>query len=214
MLCRTRGWLKGLVLAAVVLLSAPAQASIIYVDDDPTLDPAATFRLTELSNLTSVASKPRARQQTPVARQAAEKVELFIESTDISRDCTPPDVAITINILTDDFGDETSWQVVNHDTGTAICAVPEYTYDSNTLYEEECCVDPNGCYDFIIYDVYGDGICCECGFAITKSTTMTCWSVRAEASARQRPWDSLAVAGLRRLCGGAGTERKGYAAWW
>jgi hypothetical protein len=74
---------------------------------------------------------------------------------------TCPEATIEILIQTDDYGDETTWEVVDLSNGTVIANGGPY--DNNTLYTEEVCVPYGGCYEFIIYDDYGDGICCDYG---------------------------------------------------
>ncbi len=73
-----------------------------------------------------------------------------------------PEATIDVLILTDDFPGETTWEVVEHDTGIVWGAGGPYI-DANTLHTEEVCVPYFGCHDFIIYDSYGDGICCAYG---------------------------------------------------
>ncbi|MCO6487981.1 MAG: T9SS type A sorting domain-containing protein [Phaeodactylibacter sp.] len=68
----------------------------------------------------------------------------------------------TLTIVLDNYPEETSWEV--RDAGNNIVASGG-TYganpDGSTVVEELCL--PDGCYDFIIYDSYGDGICCAYG---------------------------------------------------
>lgn len=71
-----------------------------------------------------------------------------------------PDAAIQINILTDNYGSETTWELVEQGVGVVASGGP---YDNATLYEIEVCVSAASCYDFTIYDAYGDGICCSYG---------------------------------------------------
>lgn len=73
-----------------------------------------------------------------------------------TRDC--PDATIEIQILTDGYGDETSWEVYDYGTASVIASGPATAYADDTLYIEEVCVDSTGCYKFTIYDAYGDGI--------------------------------------------------------
>jgi hypothetical protein len=65
-----------------------------------------------------------------------------------------------ITILTDDYGDETSWDVKNSD-GTVIDSGSGYS--NATTYEVSVPVPSSGCYTFTIYDSFGDGICCGWG---------------------------------------------------
>ncbi len=73
-----------------------------------------------------------------------------------------PDSAITIVLMTDDYPGETSWEVIERDTGTAIASSPP-DLEPARLYSWDVCVDSTSCYDFTIYDSFGDGICCDYG---------------------------------------------------
>lgn len=69
--------------------------------------------------------------------------------------------SITVEIMTDNFPAETSWEIFQQ--GVGIIATGGGYSNSNSLYIEQICVEPGGCYDFTIYDTYGDGICCTYG---------------------------------------------------
>lgn len=82
-------------------------------------------------------------------------------------DCAPCSTACTeneiiINITLDNYPEETSWSLVNASGGTVASGG---TYgnqaDGSTVTITECIAD--GCYDFVINDAYGDGICCSYG---------------------------------------------------
>lgn len=66
----------------------------------------------------------------------------------------------TVEITTDDYGFETSWEIVDQGSGAVVASGNSYA--NNTSYSIPVCI-PNGCYDFIIYDSFGDGICCTYG---------------------------------------------------
>jgi len=74
--------------------------------------------------------------------------------------CNDNEVVVTINL--DNYPEETSWQITN--SGGVIVALGG-TYgsqpDGSTVQVTECL--PDGCYDFTIFDSYGDGICCAYG---------------------------------------------------
>jgi hypothetical protein len=74
--------------------------------------------------------------------------------------CGCADATITIEILTDNYGSETSWDLVQLGVGVIASGSG---YASDTFYTEDVCVDSAGCYEFTIYDAYGDGICCSYG---------------------------------------------------
>lgn len=69
-------------------------------------------------------------------------------------------VNISVNILTDNYPGETSWSIFD-DSGNEIITGGGYTQQA-TNYSDVICV-PYGCLDFVIYDSYGDGICCGYG---------------------------------------------------
>lgn len=74
-----------------------------------------------------------------------------------------PEDEMTINIFTDDYPEETTWEVIDQATGLPIASGGPLA-NAQTLYTWIVCVDSDGCYDFIIYDAYGDGICCAYGY--------------------------------------------------
>lgn len=69
---------------------------------------------------------------------------------------------VVLNILTDEFPEETSWELTDQSTGNVITSGGGYGQEF-TLYTEELCLDPDGCYVFTMFDTYGDGICCGFG---------------------------------------------------
>ena len=64
--------------------------------------------------------------------------------------------AITIAILTDGWPDETSWELLD-EQGNEIASGGPYSQQT-TLITQEVCVNPDSCYAFTIFDIYGDGI--------------------------------------------------------
>ena len=72
-----------------------------------------------------------------------------------------PDGIILIEILTDDFGSETTWELVDAISGTPVANGGPYA--NNTLQVIPVCVTSGITYNFIIYDSFGDGICCTWG---------------------------------------------------
>jgi hypothetical protein len=67
---------------------------------------------------------------------------------------------LLIRILTDNWASETTWDLYEQGGGLIASGDPD---DNNTLYEWEILVEPDKCYDFTIYDSFGDGICCAYG---------------------------------------------------
>ncbi len=75
--------------------------------------------------------------------------------------CTAPDATITIDILADNYPGETTWTLVERGFGVVASGGPYLTPD--TLYSTDVAVCSDRCYDFTIFDSYGDGICCGYG---------------------------------------------------
>jgi len=70
-------------------------------------------------------------------------------------------VAVFFNVNTDNYAGETTWEVADSN-GTILFSGGPYA-ENETLFTEEWCLDPAGCYSFTIFDSYGDGICCGYG---------------------------------------------------
>ena len=74
--------------------------------------------------------------------------------------CTLGKKQVSITIVTDNYGSETSWTLKNN-LGQTIATSP--TYISNDSVVTNVCVDTTACLTFTIYDQYGDGMCCVYG---------------------------------------------------
>jgi endonuclease I len=77
---------------------------------------------------------------------------------------TPPPTTctknpLTLTITTDKYASETSWKI-NNTQGQTIVSGADLT--NNTTHTKLLCID-DGIYNFVIFDSYGDGICCEFG---------------------------------------------------
>ena len=72
------------------------------------------------------------------------------------------EIEITINITTDNYPGETSWQLVDQNGGGWFINPGDLT-QSNTTYTYTYCVPDTNCYVFTISDTWGDGICCGYG---------------------------------------------------
>ena len=69
---------------------------------------------------------------------------------------------VTLELYTDDYAEETSWEF--REIGGAVLYSGSYNEsDDNTIFIETFDVAPDNCYEFEIFDSYGDGICCEFG---------------------------------------------------
>ncbi|MFQ5489200.1 MAG: hypothetical protein ACE5GE_00650, partial [Phycisphaerae bacterium] len=78
--------------------------------------------------------------------------------------CAPgtEDATIHIEILTDDFPGETTWELVDQASGDVIASAGPLTAGA-TLHTWDIPVCSDFCYDFTIFDAFGDGICCGFG---------------------------------------------------
>ena len=67
---------------------------------------------------------------------------------------------VNINVTTDMFANETSWKLISSN-GTIIASVDSMTMtNSSAQATVSAFLNTNECYSFIIYDSFGDGICC------------------------------------------------------
>jgi hypothetical protein len=70
---------------------------------------------------------------------------------------------IQFNITTDDYGEETSWELRNG-SGAVVSNGPSSPYGDATSYQETLIIpDFDDCYTFTIFDDFDDGICCDFG---------------------------------------------------
>ena len=76
---------------------------------------------------------------------------------------------VHLELLTDDFPQETTWEFRNLD-GTILYTGGPYE-ESGTLFLEDFDVNENECYVFEIFDEAGDGICCGFGNGFYELTT-------------------------------------------
>ena len=67
---------------------------------------------------------------------------------------------IDISILTDNYGSETTWEIVDEAGNVLGSGGP---YNNTTQYNETAYVGANTCFEFKLYDSYGDGMCCQQG---------------------------------------------------
>jgi hypothetical protein len=76
---------------------------------------------------------------------------------------SPTCTNVSLSITFDNYPEETAWSLKNA-SGTTVASGGTYgsQADGSTLNINVGCLD-NGCYDFVITDTYGDGICCSYG---------------------------------------------------
>jgi lysyl endopeptidase len=71
-----------------------------------------------------------------------------------------PSVVVTVDITFDQYSEETSWEILQN--GTVVTSSNGLYPAGGTSISQAVCLAP-GCYDFVISDDYGDGICCAYG---------------------------------------------------
>jgi choice-of-anchor B domain-containing protein len=70
--------------------------------------------------------------------------------------CIYPCIDITLEILTDCWGEEVSWTLTD-DLGNVVASVAANTLADQTLFQWSYCLEP-GCYNWNISDAFGDGL--------------------------------------------------------
>jgi len=70
--------------------------------------------------------------------------------------------SVTINITLDNYGTENHWEIKDGN-GVLIQTVgPFNNFENGSVQATTLCLPP-GCYDFTIFDLWGDGMCCAYG---------------------------------------------------
>ncbi|KAA3638227.1 MAG: T9SS C-terminal target domain-containing protein [Bacteroidetes bacterium] len=77
------------------------------------------------------------------------------------------DAQLTVEIDPDDYPAETSWEIIDPN-GVVILNSPPYSNGQSSIPDANVTATENGCYQFNIYDSYGDGICCSYGYGHFK----------------------------------------------
>ncbi|HXH18837.1 MAG TPA: choice-of-anchor L domain-containing protein, partial [Chitinophagales bacterium] len=70
---------------------------------------------------------------------------------------------ITVQIHPDNYGSEITWELLNQNTQTVIATGGPYIDGNNDLIKTNVCVPAGGCYEVIVHDEFGDGMCCANG---------------------------------------------------
>ncbi len=74
----------------------------------------------------------------------------------------PPCTNLTLNLVLDDYPEETSWRVELN--GAIVASGGSYENEADgASVTENICLEPNICYNFIMQDLYQDGMCCGYG---------------------------------------------------
>jgi len=69
---------------------------------------------------------------------------------------------VTLNIVKDHLGGQTTWLIRDSENTTIASGGPYANFKGGEVETHEICLD-DGCYDLVMIDIYGDGICCSNG---------------------------------------------------
>lgn len=114
--------------------------------------PEVSFNLLEENCLTITISEPNGEEDENVDNNSLSS--LFYKSQVIAKQ------QLVLEILTDDFGSETSWEIMT-DLGNLLAS--GNNYENNTLYIIPIEFEAGGCYELVVFDEGGNGMCCENG---------------------------------------------------
>jgi hypothetical protein len=91
------------------------------------------------------------------------EIDEMADNNSFSRpfDAITEGVAIFLQLNTDDYPSETTWELSSEE-GDILYSGGPYDQESSLIIEEFC-LDEEACFIFTIFDVFGDGICCEYG---------------------------------------------------
>ena len=94
--------------------------------------------------------------------------------------CKPSEITVTITIQTDDYPDETSWGLIDAETGTLLIQSSEYTKEAH-LYHHQHCLPAGSCNVFTIHDLFGDGIISPGGYEVSVDGIIVASSLGSNA---------------------------------
>ena len=137
----------------------------------PSSSPSQSFAPTKASKAPKA---PKASGETGRRRAKSSKSDLVaFNETEFCLSCVESCCVIcedtAIAVLADNFGGETSWQLVivgGENDGELIREEPQGAIISDVVNEfvpENGCLDNDECYEFTIFDSFGDGLCCGFG---------------------------------------------------
>lgn len=72
-------------------------------------------------------------------------------------------IPVVINIVTDQYGTETTWSLIDEATGNTVLTGGPYNNTDQEAHTAQFCALPDQCFEFTINDAYGDGMCCTYG---------------------------------------------------
>jgi hypothetical protein len=78
----------------------------------------------------------------------------------LERPCTQDEILVGVELFTDWYANETTWEIVREVDGAVVKA--GYDFLDSQPYLSSFCL-PKNCYKFTIRDAKGDGMCCDYG---------------------------------------------------
>jgi hypothetical protein len=119
-----------------------------------------------LSNLTPGATyKYRVRTRCASGWTSYTAIETFVQSGGATgggnNGCN--DNSLTFELTLDDFGSETTWELINDNNNQVITQGGSYSDNQSGTKKTKALCIPDGCYTLYVDDSYGDGICCTYG---------------------------------------------------
>ncbi len=85
--------------------------------------------------------------------------------------CDCHDLSIDLQLTLDDWGGETTYELIDENDEVIAQGGPFQNETNGTVIEDKFCL-ADGCYSLVVYDEYGDGICCiygDGGFQLLNS---------------------------------------------
>jgi hypothetical protein len=145
-----------------VYLDDGTQYSLCPGDLPPTAAPSAAPTATTTSAPTTITVSPPTVSPPTVSPPTAAPTAAPTATPTV--DCTC-DVTLTVKILTDNYPDETTWTLKDlaDDCDVVDSAGGPYSLSANTYFTEVPGLCRFSDYVFVIYDSYGDGLCCAYG---------------------------------------------------
>lgn len=113
-----------------------------------------SVNITGPSDLHAVVSSPNAT--TDEHPEGDEQEYMF----DVAADAAL--ATVNFELRTDNFGEETTWKLFNS-ANQVVQQDPAGDYADATTFNYWWELNPNECYKLVVYDEYGDGICCAYG---------------------------------------------------
>lgn len=136
--------------------------SVSFTDASVNASPGWTWYFPGGSPSTSTLANPSVLYPSTGTYEVSLVVENVNGSDSIAKlvEVSFGDFLLDLAIQTDQYPNETTWEIFD-EAGDIVVSGGGFT-SANTLYEQSICLS-EGCYEFVIYDSYGDGICCNFG---------------------------------------------------